>query len=274
VINLIGNAIKYNRPNGEIRIAVESAAGDRTRISVADSGKGIEKASLEKLFVAFERLDAATSGIEGTGLGLAVSRMLIEAMGGKIGATSTPGVGSVFWIELDTGEPLAVEEPLTEDDPVIAVRTYDGERRLLYVEDTLANVKVIEGILERRPSIRLIPATLGKLGLDLAREHQPDLIVLDLHLPDLPGERVLAELQANSATRDIPVVILSADATRERAQFLAAGARAYLTKPIDLRRLLEILDLFIAEPVDVNGLSDEAQRTSREMLDAAPSDRP
>jgi CheY-like chemotaxis protein len=274
VINLIANAIKYNRRNGEIRIVVEPAGRDRLRISVADTGKGIEQESLDKLFVAFERLDAATSGIEGTGLGLAVSRMLIEAMGGTIGAASTPDVGSIFWVELDTAEPVAVEEPKTEDDPVIAVRAYDGERTLLYIEDTVANVKVIEGILERRPSIRLIPAMLGRLGLDLAHEHHPDLIVLDLHLPDLPGERVLAELQAEAATRDIPVVILSADATRERAQFLAAGARAYLTKPIDLRRLLEILDLFMADPADGSVTSDESQRTARAMLDAAEDREP
>jgi signal transduction histidine kinase/ActR/RegA family two-component response regulator len=263
VINLVANAIKYNRRGGEVRIRVESAGADRVTINVIDSGKGIEQASLEKLFVPFERLDAATSGIEGTGLGLAVSRSLIEAMGGTIGATSTPGVGSVFFVELDQGEPLAVEEPESEEDPVLAVRLYGGDRRLLYIEDTLANVQVLEGILERRPSVRLIPAMLGRLGLDLAHEHRPHLILLDLHLPDLPGERVLVELQADDATRDIPVVILSADATRDRAQFVASGAHAYLTKPIDLRRLLEVLDRFLADlPVDSE--SSPASRASTE----------
>jgi PAS domain S-box-containing protein len=262
VINLIANAIKYNRQGGEVRIVVESADGKRVRISVADSGRGIEQSSLSKLFVPFERLDAATSGIEGTGLGLAVSRSLIEAMGGTIGAASTPGVGSVFFLELDRGEPLAVEEPRREDDPLIAVRAYrGGERRLLYIEDTVANVQVIEGILERRPSIRLIPAMLGRLGLDLAHEHRPHLILLDLHLPDLPGERVLHELQADEATRGIPVVILSADATRDRAQFVAAGAHAYLTKPIDLRRLLEILDRFLADLAVDDAATQEARAT-------------
>src|SRR6185312_13479424 len=102
---------------------------------------------------------------------------------------------------------LAVEEPDTEDEPLLAVQSYDGERRLLYVEDTVANVQVLQGILERRPSVRLIPAMLGRLGLDLAREHRPHLVLLDLHLPDLPGEQVLVELQADETTRDIPVVI-------------------------------------------------------------------
>jgi signal transduction histidine kinase/ActR/RegA family two-component response regulator len=248
VINFVANAVKYNRRGGEIRVGVEDAPGDRVRISVADTGEGIDDASLAKLFVPFERLDAAASGIEGTGLGLAVSRTLVEAMGGRVGAASTRGVGSIFWVELDRAEPPAVAAPTHEEDPLIGVRSYVAERRLLYVEDTLANVKVIEGIIERRPSIRLIPAMLGRLGLDLAREHRPDLVLLDLHLPDLSGEEVLAALQSDPETRGIPVAILSADATRERTQFLAAGARAYLTKPIDLRRLLEILDSFLAGP--------------------------
>ena len=269
VINVIANAIKYNRRGGEVRVAVDSADGNRTRIGVTDTGKGIEQASLEKLFVAFERLDAAADGIEGTGLGLAVSRNLIEAMGGTIGAASEPGVGSVFFIELDRGEPLAVEEPQSEDDPVIAVRWYAGrERRLLYIEDTVANVQVVEGILERRPKVKLIPAMFGRLGLDLAREHKPDAILLDLHLPDLPGERVLAELQADESTREIPVVILSADATRERPQFLAAGAKAYLTKPIDLRQLLETLDQFLAPRTESSAPAE--RRTSRRSTEADP----
>jgi signal transduction histidine kinase len=252
VINLLANAIKYNRRGGEVWVVVEPAAADRVRISVSDTGKGIEQSSLAKLFVPFERLDAARSGIDGTGLGLAVSRGLVEAMGGTIGAASTPDVGSVFFVDLIQGEPRVVEEADDSEDQLIAVRSYDGrDRRLLYIEDTLANVQLIEGILERRPSIRLIPAMLGQLGLDLAREHRPDLILLDLHLPDLPGEWVLVELRADEATRDIPVVILSADATGDREQILAGGARAYLTKPIVLRRLLETLDRFLAEaPAD------------------------
>jgi signal transduction histidine kinase/ActR/RegA family two-component response regulator len=255
VINLIANAIKYNRQGGEVRILIEGSGSDRIRISVVDSGKGIEQSSLDKLFVPFERLDAATSGIDGTGLGLAVSRSLVEAMGGTIGAASKPGVGSVFFVELDQGEPLAIAEPESEDDALLAVRPYPGgERRLLYIEDTVANVQVIEGILERRPTVRLIPAMLGRLGIDLAREHRPHLVLLDLHLPDLPGERVLTELQADDVTRDIPVVILSADATRDRAQFIASGAYAYLTKPIDLRRLLDVLDRFLADPQVVEGV--------------------
>ncbi len=133
------------------------------------------------------------------------------------------------------------------EHPLLAVRPYADERRLLYIEDTVANVRLIEEILRRRPSIRLLPAMLGQLGLELAREHHPGLILVDLHLPDLDGHEVLLQLRADEKTRDIPVVILSADATkRELEPLLAAGARVYLTKPIGVRRLLELVDEFLA----------------------------
>jgi PAS domain S-box-containing protein len=243
VINLLSNAIKYNRSGGSVLLRVEPADGERVRIAVTDTGKGLDEDAIAKLFVPFERLDAAVSGIEGTGLGLALSRSLIEAMGGKVTVESIPGAGSTFTVELDRSEPIAVEETVGGDDPLLQVRTYDGERTLLYVEDTVANVRVIEGVLERRPSVKLISAMFGRLGIELAHEHKPDLILLAMHLPDLTGEHVLAELQRDPATRSIPVIILSADATRPREQFLLAGAVAYLTKPIDLRRLLDVLDL-------------------------------
>jgi CheY-like chemotaxis protein len=125
---------------------------------------------------------------------------------------------------------------------------YAAERCLLYVEDTVANVQLVEGVLERRPSVRLIPAMLGRLGLDLAREYRPDLVLLDVHLPDLDGAEVLRQLRADPSTRDIPVVVLSADATQHQIDnLMTAGARAYLTKPIGVRRLLEVLDQFIGD---------------------------
>jgi signal transduction histidine kinase len=246
VINLLSNAVKYNREGGEVRIAVDGADSDRVRIGVSDTGPGIDRESLAKLFTPFERLDCGPQ-VQGTGLGLAVSRSLVEAMGGTLTVESTPGEGSTFTIELARGEPIAVAEAGTEERELIAERIYDGERRLLYIEDTVANVRLVEQILESRPSVRLLPAGMGRLGLELAAEHRPDLILLDLHLPDIGGEEVLARLRSDDRSREIPVVILSADATdRSRSPLLENGARAYLTKPIGVRNLLGVVDEYLA----------------------------
>ena len=243
LINLVSNAIKYNRPGGDVRIRVEPEGEDRIKVAVQDSGKGLDPESLEKLFVPFERLDAAASRVDGTGLGLALSRNLVEAMGGTLGVTSARGSGSVFSVTLPSGEPAAVERAVSEERAPLPVREYDGPRRLLYIEDTVANVRLIEAILARRPGVTVMPAMMGQLGLDLAREHRPDLILLDMHLPDMTGEHVLKELRADPATRDIPVIVLSADATEGHdAPLLAAGARRYLTKPVGVTALLEAVD--------------------------------
>jgi signal transduction histidine kinase/CheY-like chemotaxis protein len=247
LINLVSNAIKYNRKGGSVLISVEAVEPEHVRISVADTGMGIDDAGLRKLFVPFERLDAATTGVQGTGLGLALSRDLVQAMGGRMGVVSAVGEGTRVWVELKAGEPPALEELTAAESELLATREYSAPRNLLYIEDTLANVHLLEAVLARRPSVQLMPAMLGRLGLDLANQNRPDLILLDLHLPDVGGEEILAKLRAEPETRGIPVVILSADATRNQAEHLiAAGARAYLTKPISVRHLLEVLDGFLS----------------------------
>jgi CheY-like chemotaxis protein/two-component sensor histidine kinase len=246
LINLLSNAVKYNRDGGEVRVSVEAVGSDRIHIAVSDTGPGIDSDSLGKLFTPFERLNAAAD-VQGTGLGLALSRSLVEAMGGTLEVESAPGEGSTFTVELARGEPVAVAEAGTDERELIAERSYGGERRLLYIEDTVANLRLIEEILRSRPSIKLLPAGMGRLGLELAAEHRPDMILLDLHLPDIGGEEVLARLREEERTREIPVVILSADATeRSRAPLLENGARGYLTKPIRVRDLLAVVDEFLA----------------------------
>lgn len=246
LINLLSNAVKYNREGGEVQVSVVPDGSDRMRIDVTDTGPGIDPDAIDKLFIPFERLDAG-GDVEGTGLGLALSRSLVEAMGGTLTVDSTLGEGSTFTVELGRGEPAAVAPPEADGDGAVAERSYDGERRLLYIEDTFANVRLVEEILSSRPSIRLLPAGMGSLGLELAAEHRPDLVLLDLHLPDVGGDEVLARLRADERTKDIPVVILSADATdRTPGPLLDAGAQAYLTKPIGVRELLEVVDTYVA----------------------------
>ncbi len=246
LINLVSNAIKYNRPGGSVFVTAEVAGPDRIRVSVRDTGLGMDELALSKLFTPFERLDAAARGIEGTGLGLALSKRLVEAMGGTLEVTSTPGEGSTFCVDLAASEPEAVQLAREEAAELIDIRTYSGERRLVYVEDVVANVRLLEEVLRRRPSVQMMPAMLGQLGLDLVRENHPDMILLDLHLPDVTGADVLRQLRADKQTAGIPVVMLTADSTRTQArELLDAGAQAYLTKPLQVRRLLELLDRFL-----------------------------
>ena len=247
MLNLLSNAIKYNRAGGTVELLARpvEAAGESgfLAIGVRDTGPGIPADRRGELFVAFSRLGAEGSGIEGTGLGLALSQRLVEAMGGRLRVESTVGEGSTFWVELPVTEsPRQRLEPGRTDGPR-PERAARPARTILYVEDNLANLDLVETILYDRPEISLIPALQGRLGLQLAREHGPDLILLDLHLPDLPGEAVLRELRDDARTRHIPVLVISADATTHRVERLrAAGALDYLTKPLDVDQFLAAVD--------------------------------
>ena len=240
LLNLLSNAVKYNRPRGSIAITCRRSTDTWISISVADTGYGIAAERLGLLFVPFERLGVEGTGVEGTGIGLALSKRLAEAMGGTVTATSVLGQGSTFTVELPRVEgPVERYERLNGDRAPAAAAASDS-RRVLHIEDNLSNLKLIERIFEQRPEVEVVAAMHGSLGLELAREHRPSLILLDLHLPDINGEEVLQRLREDPVTAPIPVVIVSADATPGQVQrLLASGATAYITKPIDVRELLD-----------------------------------
>ena len=247
LVNLIANGIKYNRAGGTVTISARTE-NEAARVEVTDTGVGIEEHLIQKLFTPFERLSAAE--VEGTGLGLSLSKAIVEGMAGKIGVRSVAGEGSTFWVSCRKAAPPSPEDVGATEPSALAPRLYTGSRRLLYVEDTLTNIRFVEAVLRRRPSVELIPAMMGNLGIDLAREHRPDLILLDLHLPDLSGEEVLTRLRRLDETREIPVIVVTADATdAARTSAVEELADGFVTKPVGVEQLLELVDRFAGQPV-------------------------
>jgi PAS domain S-box-containing protein len=237
LINLIGNAVKYSPSGAEARVSW-TADAERARIEVHDSGHGIPADELERIFAPFERLDAA-SGTEGTGLGLSLARNLVEAMGGIVTVTSTPGEGSTFTVELTR----AADEHVAKVPPTPFSPGELSERKVLHIEDNLVGQRLVERIMRRLPGVELLSSAQGAIGVDLARRYKPNAILLDLHLPDVGGEEVMRRLRAHEETREIPVIVISADTSRDVAdRMLREGARAFLTKPIDADVLLTVVD--------------------------------
>jgi CheY-like chemotaxis protein len=248
LLNLLSNAVKYNRTRGTIALTCQQQNDARISISVADTGHGIAAERLGLLFVPFERLGAEGTDVEGTGIGLALSKRLAEAMGGTIGATSSLGQGSVFSLELPRVEGPVERYERLNGGAHTTVAAAALRHRVLHIEDNLSNLKLVERIFAQRPDVEVIAALHGSLGLELAREHDPALILLDLHLPDIGGEQVLQRLRDDPVTASIPVVIVSADATSGQIQrLLASGASSYITKPIDVRELLSIFEQTIKD---------------------------
>jgi PAS domain S-box-containing protein len=244
LLNLLTNAVKYTPVGGKVMISGEASKPDTMRVVVTDTGNGIPTQKLARLFTPFDRLGAEQSSVEGTGLGLALCQRLMQAMDGAIGVSSKVGKGSAFWIELPGAKsPL---ESLPKNRNTLELEPHsltDQTRKILYIEDNFSNLTLVEQMLAERSDLQIITAMQGQLGLDLARKHLPDVILLDLHLPDLPGWEVLARLRRGKLTQDIPVIIISADATtRQVDRLMEAGARAYLTKPLDITEFFRTID--------------------------------
>jgi PAS domain S-box-containing protein len=244
LLNLLSNAVKYNHEGGSVFVDCEQGPKGFLRIRVRDTGPGIPPEGRAKLFVPFERLGAEQGGVEGTGLGLSFAKAFIEAMGGSIGVSSVVGEGSTFWIDVPLADaPSDAIEFLPQDWSSAPASEPAEVCRLLYVEDNPSNRELVERIVSRRPAIQLMMTADGEHGLAAAHDYHPNLILLDLHLPDIWGDEVLRRLKADPRTAGIPVIMLSADATPTQIQrLLGMGADAYLTKPINVRELLTILD--------------------------------
>jgi PAS domain S-box-containing protein len=245
LLNVISNGLKYGRPGGRVQVSFAAVGERRLRFRISDTGPGLHAHDIERIFVAFERLDASNTGIEGTGLGLSLSRSLVEAMGGTIGVEKTVlGEGTTFFVELE----LTDERPdvtQLELSTINAVRTLPSGLEtgtIAYIEDNLSNLDLVQQLLAHVGNIKLIPAMQGRLGIELAVRHRPDLILLDLHLPDLDGSEVLEWLKRDQRTRKIPVIVLSADATAAQIdRLLRSGASAYLTKPLDVPEFFDAI---------------------------------
>ena len=243
LLNLLSNAVKYTARRGSVTVSFNDSGNGATRILVRDTGAGIPVEKLARLFTPFDRLGAEQSTVEGTGLGLALCQRLVQAMQGSIGVNSTLGSGSTFWLELPHAESPLQTLAAQKSSPVREQSSDEESRRILYIEDNFSNVTLVEQMLAERPALELMTAMQGRVGLELARKHAPDLVLLDLHLPDMPGWQVLAQLKSDHATRDIPVIVISADATAPQIKrLLSAGARAYLTKPLDIAEFFRVID--------------------------------
>jgi PAS domain S-box-containing protein len=245
LINLLSNAIKYNREHGLVEVNCAESGPERIRVSVKDTGAGLNPEHLAQLFQAFNRLGQEAGGEEGTGIGLVLAKQLVELMGGAIGAESTVGAGSVFWFELNsTAEPRHSPE---KDEGTALPRPHapHGERRytLLYVEDNPANLELTERIIARHPRIRLLTAVNGNRGIEIARVSRPEVILMDINLPDISGYEALKILRSDPATAHIPVIAISANAMpHDIERSLKAGFFRYLTKPINVGEFMETLE--------------------------------
>jgi len=251
LLNLLTNAVKYNREGGQVLIEAD-ATDDGVLLRVSDSGRGMNEAQLQQAFEPFNRLGLENEGIEGTGIGLAIVKALVERMGGKVQARSAPGQGSIFEVRLpeasaqDSAEPA----PAMQGTPALtALRAVGKPGRLLYIEDNPVNLMIVQELLAQRPDLQLHTASDGLSGVSVALSQRPDLILVDMQLPDIDGHEVLRRLRADEATAAIPCISLSANAMPEDIErALHAGFDDYWTKPLDLRLFMRSLESIFGAP--------------------------
>ena len=267
VLNFLSNAIKYNEENGKVSIRWTAASEDRIRVSVTDTGAGIEPKRLDELFTSFGRLVMGQSQIEGAGIGLVITKKIVEFMGGSVGVTSELGHGSSFWFELRKGQhPCeATQDSGAESQPDVPSTVDQPELVVLYVEDNPFDSALVGRMLEQRPKIRLLSAHTPQSGLEMARTRDPDLILLDINLPGMDGYELLEHLRAMENGKDRPVVAISANAmSHDIEKALAAGFDEYITKPIDMHRLIAVVDRML------DRVANETRRPEQSVTAVAP----
>jgi signal transduction histidine kinase/ActR/RegA family two-component response regulator len=242
LVNLLTNSIKYNEQNGTVHVNIQELTDGRLRISVIDFGFGIASEKQPDVFQPFSRLGFENSDISGSGIGLSITKQLIEKMGGTIGFESTLGIGSTFWIEI-FGEPIAPTETAKTDAAEQITQSPTAiEKSVLYVEDNPANLSLMEMIIARMPSVRLISARNAEIGIERARVEEPDLILMDINLPGMSGIDALGVLGDMEETSHIPIIAISTGATKKEIDLaMKVGFRDYLTKPIDIQTTLELI---------------------------------
>jgi len=253
LLNLVTNAVKYNREGGKVSLEGESVEGNRVRIHVIDNGSGIEESHHHSIFEPFERLGAERSGIEGTGIGLTITKKLVVMIDGTISIKSRPGEGSCFTIELPagniSGEPIE-EGRLSANDKSNSKEPEQCSQSILYIEDNKSSLKLVKNCIEDYSDFKFLSSPTAQGGMKIARENQPSLILMDINLPDIDGLTAFRKLQGWQETQSIPVVAISAGARdQDIKNALDMGFKDYLIKPVDLNDLMDAILKILNAPL-------------------------